>query len=104
MSMPDVVSDLIEALENAKQDLGEALLSEVWVDYNSIEIEQFVEFVHSLYSVAGKTRELFDKALWKNHAEGNLTQYHSVRKQSDSDTPRGRKPMTLQEKAAKLFG
>jgi hypothetical protein len=101
--MPEVVTELLEAVESAKVEVAVVLLSGEWQHYDRDEQEQVAELVHTLDTVSRKFRELFDKALWKAQADGNLTYLSSVRKQSDSDTPRGRRPLSVEEKAANLF-
>ena len=104
VKMSEAVNTLNETLEATKNDVAVILLSNDWKKFEDADLDYFANTMHTLDAVNKKFRELFDRAVWAGHVDGSVPKrITSIRKQSDSDTPRGRKPLTVQEKAANLW-
>ena len=94
-------------MDNVPLTYASPILSEDWKAWETEDILAFILEFEVFVSNVNELRSTLDKAIWAGHSDGTVSpDVESIRAKSDSDTPRGRKPveLTAAQKALKKLG
>jgi hypothetical protein len=107
LSKEDKLSAVETALGNIPPEYFTVIRSEEWKTWELETILKFILEYKSFAQFANDLRSTLDKAIWAGHADGTVDPtVESIRTQTESDKPKGRKPieMTEAERMLKKLG